>query len=85
VPRHLWHFAPDQMEKFGKKHNFLLRKIHAMPFDSFYVSMLSEKYRRSNLAFIKGIIYGKASWIQSMLSPGKGSSVIYVFKKSGLF
>jgi SAM-dependent methyltransferase len=85
VPRHLWHFAPAQMEKFGSKHNFLLKKIHAMPFDSFYVSMLSEKYRKSNLAFIKGIVYGKVSWIQSLINPGKGSSVIYVFKKSGLF
>lgn len=85
VPRHLWHFAPAQMEKFGIKHNFLLKKVHSMPFDSFYVSMLSEKYRKSHLAFIKGVVYGKVSLIQSMINPRKGSSVIYVFKKSGLF
>jgi 2-polyprenyl-3-methyl-5-hydroxy-6-metoxy-1,4-benzoquinol methylase len=85
VPRHLWHFAPDQMEKFGKKHNFLLKKIHPMPFDSFYVSMLSEKYRKSHLAFIKGMVYGNVSLIRSMINPSRGSSVIYVFKKSGLF
>ena len=37
-----------------------------MPFDSFYVSMLSEKYKKSKLGFLQGLFHGKISWISSM-------------------
>ena len=82
VPRHIWHFAPKQMELLGKKHNFKLASLHTMPFDSFYVSMLSEKYKKSKLALFGGILYGKISWLKSIFNAGKCSSVIYVFEKS---
>ena len=82
VPRHIWHFAPKQMKQFGEKHGFKLTTLHTMPFDSFYVAMLSEKYKRSKLALFKGIFYGKISWLNSILHPSKCSSVIYVFGKN---
>ena len=82
VPRHIWHFAPKQMKQFGEKHGFIQASIHTMPFDSFYVSMLSEKYKKSKLALFKGIFYGKISWLNSILNSAKCSSVIYVFEKS---
>lgn len=85
VPRHVWHFSPEHMKDLGKKHGFRIHRMKSMPFDSFYVSILSEKYRKSSMAIIKGIIYGKISWLYSLLSTRKGSSVIYVFRKSGLF
>ena len=82
VPRHIWHFAPKQMKQFGEKHGFKLTTLHTMPFDSFYVAMLSEKYKRSKLALFKGIFYGKISWLNSIFNPAKCSSVIYVFGKN---
>jgi 2-polyprenyl-3-methyl-5-hydroxy-6-metoxy-1,4-benzoquinol methylase len=82
VPRHLWHFAPAQVEKLGENHGFRIRKIFSMPLDSFYVSILSETYRKSGMAFFKGIFYGKISWFQSLVNKRKGSSVIYVFEKA---
>ncbi len=82
VPRHIWHFAPKQMKIFGKKHGFKLTSLHSMPFDSFYVAMLSEKYKKSNLALLKGIFYGMISWLSSILNPANCSSVIYVFEKN---
>lgn len=82
VPRHIWHFAPSQMEKLGKKHHFKLTGIHTMPFDSFYVSILSEKYRKSKLALIKGLFFGYVSWFKSQFKPEDCSSVIYVFEKT---
>ncbi len=82
VPRHIWHFAPSQMKLLGEKHNFKLLNLHTMPFDSFYVSMLSEKYKKSALAFFKGIFYGKISWLVSLVNKAKCSSVIYVFEKN---
>ena len=82
VPRHIWHFAPKQMKKLGEKHGFKLASLHTMPFDSFYVSMLSEKYKKSKLGLLKGIFYGKLSWLNSIFNPAKCSSVIYVFEKN---
>lgn len=82
APRHIWHFAPPQMELLGEKHNFKLINLRTMPFDSFYVSMLSEKYKKSALAFFKGIFYGKISWLGSIVNKAKCSSVIYIFEKS---
>jgi 2-polyprenyl-3-methyl-5-hydroxy-6-metoxy-1,4-benzoquinol methylase len=82
VPRHIWHFAPKQMKLFGEKHGFKLNSLYSMPFDSFYVSMLSEKYKKSKLALLKGVFYGKISWLNSILNPSKCSSVIYVFEKN---
>ena len=43
VPRHLWHFTPGTIQRLGAKHEFILAARHPMPFDAFYVSMLSEK------------------------------------------
>lgn len=82
VPRHIWHFAPKQMKLLGEKHGFALKSLHSMPFDSFYVSMLSEKYKKSKFGLLKGMFYGKVSWIGSIFNPAKCSSVIYVFDKN---
>lgn len=82
VPRHIWHFAPRQMQILGEKHNFMLSGVHTMPFDSFYVSLLSEKYKKSKFAFLKGSFHGFISWFTSIFKPGKCSSVIYVFHKT---
>jgi SAM-dependent methyltransferase len=79
VPRHLWHFGPEQMKLFGEKHGFRLISLHTMPFDSFYVSLLSEKYKKSKLALFKGLLHGKISWLKSLVNKNKCSSVIYVF------
>ena len=40
VPRHLWHFEPQTMEKLFNLHGFELIKKKSMPFDSFYLWLL---------------------------------------------
>ncbi len=45
VPRHLWHFSKTAIEKLFANENMKLIKILPMIFDSFYVSLLSEKYK----------------------------------------
>jgi len=82
VPRHIWHFGPEQMKKLAKKHGFNFKSLHTMPFDSFYVSMLSEKYKKSSLGFIRGITHGTFSWLNTLFNKSKCSSLIYVFEKS---
>jgi SAM-dependent methyltransferase len=81
VPRHLWHFAPPQMQVFGKRHGLKMISLHTMPFDSFYVSLLSEKYKKSKLPLFKGLMHGKISWLKSLANKKRCSSVIYVFGK----
>ena len=58
VPRHLWHFTPGTIQRLGAKHEFILAARHPMPFDAFYVSMLSEKYMGHSMSFFRGILSG---------------------------
>jgi 2-polyprenyl-3-methyl-5-hydroxy-6-metoxy-1,4-benzoquinol methylase len=81
VPRHIWHFGPEQMKQFGEKYGFRLAQTATMPFDSFYVSLLSEKYKKSKAAFVRGMFHGKISWIKSLINTSRCSSVIYFFEK----
>jgi 2-polyprenyl-3-methyl-5-hydroxy-6-metoxy-1,4-benzoquinol methylase len=82
VPRHLWHFAPEHIKKLGEKHGFRLTRFHSMPFDAFYVSILSEKYKKAHFPLLKGLFFGEISWLNSLLKTKKCSSIIYVFEKS---
>lgn len=80
VPRHLYHFSPKDIDALFEKHGFKLQKILPMPFDSFYVSMLSEKYRSGKTNLIRAIYNG----LISNLKAGKKqwSSQIYVLQKT---
>ena len=80
VPRHLWHFSPETMRQFAEKHGFRLIRTLPMPFDAFYVSILSEKYRQTALPFIKGMCSGLRAWLRACRQPDKSSSLIYVFR-----
>jgi len=83
VPRHLWHFTPDTMQKFSDKHHFTLTNYLPMPFDAFYVSILSEKYKKSKFSLLKGMYAGAVAWLYSLNNKEKSSSIIYVFRKNG--
>lgn len=81
VPRHIWHFSPFQIQILGKKHKFNLIRTYNMPFDSFYISILSERYKKSKFPLLKGLLFGKLSWLIGLSGEDRGSSVIYVFEK----
>ena len=49
-----------------------------MWYDSFYVSMLSEKYKTGKSNILKAFITGSVSNMKAMLNTEKCSSVIYV-------
>ena len=79
VPRHLWHFSKTAIEKLFDKQNMNLEDIKPMWFDSFYVSLLSEKYKSGKMNFISGFFIGLIS-IVSGLFKKEFSSHIYVLK-----
>ena len=81
VPRHLWHFSQKSIRYIFGQHNFIVENVRPLIFDSFYVSLLSEKYKtgKSNLirAFKTGLLPNlKAS------KTGEYSSLIYIIKNS---
>ncbi len=79
VPRHLWHFSRKSMEiLFSKK--IILTQIKPMIFDSFYVSLLSEKNKTGKQNLVKAFFIGFRSNITAWKSK-EYSSLIYCFKK----
>ena len=81
VPRHLWHFNPSTIMSWGEKHGFILERQITMPFDGFYISMLSERYKGSRMASIKGLWNGFKGWLATSTRREASSSIIYVFRK----
>ena len=81
VPRHLWHFSPAAIQQFGTKHGFVLEEHRPMPFDAFYVSMLTEKYKGNKVSFLKGMAVGTIAWFHALFRKERSSSMIYVFRK----
>jgi hypothetical protein len=66
---------------WGEKHGFLLERQYTMPFDGFYISMLSEKNKGSRLHAIRGFWNGLKGWIAQSKRRSASSSIIYVFRK----
>lgn len=81
VPRHLYHFSPASMKTLAEKHGFTIQKMLPMWFDSFYVSMLSEKYRSGSVNYISAFFNGLASNVSAIGNTQKCSSIIYVLRK----
>lgn len=81
VPRHLWHFSPESMEYFMNRHNFKVAGHYPMWFDSYYVCMLSEKYKTGKLNVFSALINGYKSNRQAKSNVKKCSSVIYCLTK----
>lgn len=81
VPRHLWHFTSGTIQRLGAKHGFILAERHPMPFDAFYISMLSEKNMKHHFAFMRGMYIGLLAWFQTLAHKERSSSMIYVFRK----
>ncbi|MBL4707576.1 MAG: class I SAM-dependent methyltransferase [Flavobacteriales bacterium] len=80
VPRHLYHFSPNDIKNLGEKHGLKMVKTLPMKFDSYYVSMLSEKYKTGNTNIFSGFLTGFKS--NNKANPSKTySSQIYILKK----
>lgn len=80
VPRHLYHFSKQSFSYLMSKARLSLIDIRPMRFDSYYVSLLSEKYKKGKSNFFKAFIMGYRSNSQAEKT-GNFSSLIYVLKK----
>ncbi len=81
VPRHLWHFDPLTFRKFAAKTGLEYEGTRVLPFDVFYISSLSEKYKGSEWPFVRGI--GRGLWFSliTFFNRKRSSSVIYILRK----
>ena len=79
VPRHIWHFSKTTIDKLFAEKGMKLIDVLPMKFDSFYVSLLSEKYKTGKMNFIKAFFVGLKS-NQSGKQSKEYSSHIYVIK-----
>lgn len=80
VPRHFWHFSKQSIIKLFTPMGYTLEKIKPMYFDSFYVSLLSEKYKNGRNRYIPAFISGLTSNIKGIFTK-EYSSHIYVLRK----
>lgn len=79
VPIHFWHFSKTAIQLIFEKENIKLEKVLPMKFDSFYVSLLSEKYKNGKMNYVKAIWIGLVSNWKAKGS-SEYSSHIYVLK-----
>ena len=80
VPRHIWHFDQASIEKVFNRLGLVLTEKERSFWDAFYVSILSEKNKKSKAAFFKGIVIGKLSVFLSLFT-GESSAITYTFSK----
>ena len=79
VPRHLWHFSKESIKLLFESENYKLSKVIPMKFDSYYVSLLSEKYKTGKSKLIKAFLIGSLSNLKALNSK-QYSSLIYIVK-----
>lgn len=81
VPRHVWHFSKSGIKSLFEEKGFTLKKVNPMLFDSFYVSLLSEKYKTGKQNWIKAFWIGLRSNFHGILKK-EYSSHTYILKKN---
>ncbi|MFZ4522331.1 MAG: class I SAM-dependent methyltransferase [Bacteroidales bacterium] len=81
VPRHLYHFSEVTMKRLVTKHGFECREVLPQKLDAFYVSMLSEKYRRGRSGYLKPAILGFWSNFKAKTAGRGYSSQIFVLTR----
>jgi 2-polyprenyl-3-methyl-5-hydroxy-6-metoxy-1,4-benzoquinol methylase len=81
VPIHFWHFSKRAIQLLFEKEDMKLKKVLPMKFDSFYVSLLSEKYKTGKMNYFKAFFIGLQSNWQAKTN-SEYSSHIYIIKNS---
>ncbi|GMN07881.1 class I SAM-dependent methyltransferase [Croceitalea sp. MTPC5] len=81
VPRHLWHFSKNAITKLFEAIGMKVNETKPMKLDSFYVSMLSEKYKTGRQNLLKAFYIGLKSNLKANRTK-EYSSHIYILEKS---
>ena len=82
VPRHLYHFSPASMKWLLGTAGFQLKAMSPMWYDSYYISVLSEKYKTGHSSLLKGFVNGAISNMKAFSDKQRCSSLIYIAGKA---
>jgi 2-polyprenyl-3-methyl-5-hydroxy-6-metoxy-1,4-benzoquinol methylase len=80
VPRHLYHFRKEDVENLFINLGFKMHQILPMKFDAFYVSLLSEKYKKNSLYLFSAFFKAMYSNFKASKQRPNHSSLLYVLK-----
>ena len=80
VPRHLYHFNHKSLLNFMSSYGLSFVFKRPLALDSYYVSYLSEKYKKASFPLFSGFIIGFLSNCLALFTSNYSSSV-YVFRK----
>ena len=80
IPLHLSHFRKEDIRNLTLKHNFRYQATYNMPFDAFYVSLLSEKNRPAKTNHLRALGVAALSNLKGARNANM-SSLIHVLKK----
>lgn len=81
VPRHLWHFSQNSISTLVEIENMKVVETLPLKWDSYYVSLLSEKYKSGRMNIFKAFSIGWQSNFKARRT-NEYSSLIYVIKNS---
>jgi 2-polyprenyl-3-methyl-5-hydroxy-6-metoxy-1,4-benzoquinol methylase len=81
VPRHLYHFSPESMQRLMEVHGLKIIAHKPMWYDSFYVSLLSSKNKNGKPGFLGAVSTGLVSNFSAFFNVKKCSSVIYIIAR----
>ena len=79
VPRHIYHFQPNDIRHLFSQFNMEMVEALPMKLDSYYVSMLSERYKKGNV--VRAMLNGLRSNLSASSEALTWSSQIYILKK----
>ncbi|MCF6213332.1 MAG: class I SAM-dependent methyltransferase [Flavobacteriaceae bacterium] len=83
VPRHLWHFSPKAIKILFAKVDIKVINIWPMIFDSFYISLLSEKNKNASVNIFRAGLIGLWSNCAALFS-GNYSSLTYILRNKDI-
>lgn len=82
VPRHLYHFSPASVRALVQQHGLEVKAYKPMWYDSFYISMLSNKYQKGSTGLISAVWNGLRSNLKALSDVQRCSSVIYIIQNA---
>ena len=85
LPRHLFHFDNKSFKTAVELSGFTVKKINNLPFDSFYISILSESYRKrlpKPIGYLRAFTVGLLSNLAAATGRQPASSQIFICQKT---
>ena len=80
VPRHLNHFCKKSIYKIFSNSELDLIETKKLIWDAYYISFMSEQYKRHSFALVRGLFRGFVSNVKARRS-GEWSSLVYILEK----